>query len=104
LGTLVALAHCSAGSTPDTPRCPNVQVDVMTALVSFDRVFEVLDLKPLIGSGGLGGAALDRAWERGPGARSALASVGGGRPRFVPLSERQRGVAGLAGVDRAGLS
>jgi ATP-binding cassette subfamily B protein len=26
----------------------NVQVDVMTALVSFDRVFEVLDLKPLI--------------------------------------------------------
>ena len=27
----------------------NVQVDVMTALVSFDRVFEVLDLKPLIG-------------------------------------------------------
>ena len=26
----------------------NVQVDVMTALVSFDRVFEVLDLRPLI--------------------------------------------------------
>jgi ATP-binding cassette subfamily B protein len=26
----------------------NVQVDVMTALVSFDRVFEVLDLKPAI--------------------------------------------------------
>ena len=26
----------------------NVQVTVMTALVSFDRVFEVLDLKPLI--------------------------------------------------------
>jgi ATP-binding cassette subfamily B protein len=26
----------------------NVQVNVMTALVSFDRVFEVLDLKPLI--------------------------------------------------------
>jgi ATP-binding cassette subfamily B protein len=26
----------------------NVQVDVMTALVSFDRVFEVLDLKPMI--------------------------------------------------------
>jgi ATP-binding cassette subfamily B protein len=27
----------------------NVNVDVMTALVSFDRVFEVLDLAPLIG-------------------------------------------------------
>jgi ATP-binding cassette subfamily B protein len=26
----------------------NVQVDVMTALVSFDRVFEVLDLRPMI--------------------------------------------------------
>jgi ABC-type multidrug transport system fused ATPase/permease subunit len=26
----------------------NVRVDVMTALVSFDRVFEVLDLKPLV--------------------------------------------------------
>ena len=26
----------------------NVQVQVMTALVSFDRVFEVLDLKPLV--------------------------------------------------------
>jgi ATP-binding cassette subfamily B protein len=26
----------------------NVQVDVMTALVSFDRVFEVLDLEPLV--------------------------------------------------------
>ena len=26
----------------------NVRIDVMTALVSFDRVFEVLDLEPLI--------------------------------------------------------
>jgi ATP-binding cassette, subfamily B, bacterial len=26
----------------------SVQIQVMTALVSFDRVFEVLDLKPLI--------------------------------------------------------
>ena len=26
----------------------NVQIDVMTALVSFDRVFEVLDLPPMI--------------------------------------------------------
>jgi ATP-binding cassette subfamily B protein len=27
----------------------NVQIDVMTALVSFDRVFEILDLPPMIG-------------------------------------------------------
>ena len=26
----------------------NVQVDIMTALVSFDRIFEVLDLEPMI--------------------------------------------------------
>ena len=26
----------------------NVRVDIMTALVSFERVFEVLDLEPLV--------------------------------------------------------
>ena len=37
-----------AGCTGRSPPLSNVQVNVMTALVSFDRVFEVLDLKPLI--------------------------------------------------------
>src|SRR5262249_14468220 len=45
LGTLVALLSRLDG--PITA-LSNVQVDVMTALVSFDRVFEVLDLEPLI--------------------------------------------------------
>jgi len=48
LGTLVALAALLARLYGPITSLSNVQVDVMTALVSFDRVFEVLDLKPLI--------------------------------------------------------
>jgi ATP-binding cassette, subfamily B, bacterial len=48
LGTLVALAALLGRLYGPITALSNVQVDVMTALVSFDRVFEVLDLKPLI--------------------------------------------------------
>ena len=48
LGTLVALTALLARLYGPITSLSNVQVDVMTALVSFDRVFEVLDLKPLI--------------------------------------------------------
>ncbi len=48
LGTLVALAALLSRMYGPITALSNVQVDVMTALVSFDRVFEVLDLKPLI--------------------------------------------------------
>jgi ATP-binding cassette, subfamily B, bacterial len=48
LGTLVALAALLSRLYGPITALSNVQVDVMTALVSFDRVFEVLDLKPLI--------------------------------------------------------
>jgi ATP-binding cassette subfamily B protein len=48
LGTLVALASLLSRMYGPITALSNVQVDVMTALVSFDRVFEVLDLKPLI--------------------------------------------------------
>ena len=48
VGTVVALtAYLNRLYGPLTS-LSNVQVDVMTALVSFDRVFEVLDLEPLI--------------------------------------------------------
>ncbi len=48
IGTVVALtAYLNRLYGPLTA-LSNVQVDVMTALVSFDRVFEVLDLEPLI--------------------------------------------------------
>jgi len=48
LGTLVALTALLNRLYGPITALSNVQVDVMTALVSFDRVFEVLDLKPLI--------------------------------------------------------
>jgi ATP-binding cassette, subfamily B, bacterial len=48
IGTLVALATLLNRLYGPIMSLSNVQVTVMTALVSFDRVFEVLDLKPLI--------------------------------------------------------
>jgi ATP-binding cassette, subfamily B, bacterial len=47
-GTLVALAQLIARVYGPIGSLSNVQVQVMTALVSFDRVFEVLDLEPLV--------------------------------------------------------
>ena len=48
LGTLVALAALLTRLYGPLTALSNVQVDVMTALVSFERVFEVLDLKPMV--------------------------------------------------------
>ncbi len=48
LGTLVALATLLNRLYGPLTALSNVHVDVMTALVSFDRVFEVLDLNPTI--------------------------------------------------------
>ncbi|MFN8127643.1 MAG: ABC transporter ATP-binding protein [Candidatus Nanopelagicales bacterium] len=48
LGTLLALTGLLAQLYGPLTAISNVRVDVMTALVSFERVFEVLDLPPLI--------------------------------------------------------
>jgi ATP-binding cassette subfamily B protein len=48
LGTLVALATLLTRMYGPLTALSNVHVDVMTALVSFDRVFEVLDLPPMV--------------------------------------------------------
>src|SRR5229473_2206755 len=48
VGTLVSMALLLTRLYGPITALSNVQVNVMTALVSFDRVFEVLDLKPLI--------------------------------------------------------
>ncbi|HEY6787662.1 MAG TPA: ABC transporter ATP-binding protein [Trebonia sp.] len=48
IGTLVALSQLIGRVYGPIASLSNVQVQVMTALVSFDRVFEVLDLEPLI--------------------------------------------------------
>ena len=48
VGTLIALTALLARLYGPITALSNVQVDVMTALVSFERVFEVLDLEPLV--------------------------------------------------------
>jgi ATP-binding cassette subfamily B protein len=48
IGTLVALTTLLGRVYGPITSLSSVQINVMTALVSFDRVFEVLDLKPLI--------------------------------------------------------
>jgi ATP-binding cassette subfamily B protein len=73
LGTLVALTALLNRLYGPITALSNVQVDVMTALVSFDRVFEVLDLEPLIA-------------ER-PGAVPLAGAAGGGRAAAAPAVE-----------------
>ncbi|MFD8530335.1 ABC transporter ATP-binding protein [Streptosporangium canum] len=48
IGTLVALTALLMRLYGPLTSLSNVHVDVMTALVSFDRVFEVLDLEPMV--------------------------------------------------------
>jgi ATP-binding cassette subfamily B protein len=48
VGTLVALTALLMRLYGPLTSLSNVHVDVMTALVSFDRVFEVLDLEPMV--------------------------------------------------------
>ena len=48
VGTLTALVALLARLYGPLMQLSNLRVDIMTALVSFERVFEVLDLQPLI--------------------------------------------------------
>ncbi|NNM44877.1 ABC transporter ATP-binding protein [Knoellia koreensis] len=48
VGTLLALTALLARLYGPLTALSNVRVDIMTALVSFERVFEVLDLPPLV--------------------------------------------------------
>jgi ATP-binding cassette subfamily B protein len=48
IGTLLALASLLGRLYGPLTALSNVRVDVMTALVSFERVFEVLDLEPMV--------------------------------------------------------
>ena len=89
IGTVVALtAYLNRLYGPLTA-LSNIQVDVMTTLVSFERVLEVLDLPPMVADRKdakelpANGRAVDRV-----------------RPRVLPLPVRRGGVARLAGVGR----
>jgi ATP-binding cassette subfamily B protein len=48
IGTLLALVGLLAQLYGPLTALSNVRVDIMTALVSFERVFEVLDLQPMV--------------------------------------------------------
>lgn len=48
VGTVVAIVSLLARLYAPLMGLSNVQVDVMTALVSFERIFEILDLEPMI--------------------------------------------------------
>ena len=48
VGTLLALVALLGALYGPLTAISNVRVDVMTALVSFERVFEILDLEPLV--------------------------------------------------------
>ncbi|MFC6707195.1 ABC transporter ATP-binding protein [Flexivirga alba] len=48
IGTLLALAALLGRLYAPLTQLSSVRVDVMTALISFERVFEILDLKPLV--------------------------------------------------------
>lgn len=48
VGTLLALAALLGRLYGPLTALSNVRIDVMTALVSFERVFDVLDLRPLV--------------------------------------------------------
>jgi ATP-binding cassette subfamily B protein len=48
IGTLLAIAALLARLYGPLTSLSNIRVDVMSALVSFERVFEVLDLKPMV--------------------------------------------------------
>jgi ATP-binding cassette, subfamily B, bacterial len=79
VGELVALALLLGRLYGPITALSNVQVNVMTALVSFDRVFEVLDLKPLIAE------RPDAVALRGPGPDGQPG--GAGRAGLAPAVE-----------------
>ena len=86
VGTLVALTAYLVRLYGPLTALSNVQVDIMTALVSFDRVFEVLDLEPMIA---------EKTGCRGHSPRPGDDRV---RSRRLPLSDGGGGLAGFARV------
>ena len=50
VGTMIAITALLARLYGPLTALSNIRIDVMTSLVSFERVFEVLDLKPMVES------------------------------------------------------
>jgi len=96
LGTLVALAAYVVRIYQPLTSLTNARVDVMTALVSFDRVFELLDApNPITDRPGavdlvapLGRVEFDHVWFRYPVDVGSIASLEGDVLRPAPVSDR----------------
>ncbi|MFD6949776.1 ABC transporter [Nocardiopsis sp. TSRI0078] len=102
VGTLVALTTLLSRLYGPVTTLSNVHVEIMTALVSFDRVFEVLDLEPGIKEspdarglpGGALGVEFDNVSFRYPGAKeSSVASL-----ELTPHAEVDEDTQVLSGV------
>ena len=87
VGTVVALTAYVARLYGPLTQLSNLNIDYMSAMVSFERLFEVLDLEPMI----------KESPERGRDPRRSGRS--GLRPRRLLVP---RGRRGLAGVTRSG--
>ena len=96
LGTLVALAAYVVRIYQPLTSLTNARVDVMTALVSFDRVFELLDApNPITDRPGAvelveprGAVEFDHVWFRYPVDVGSIASLEGDVLRPAPVSDR----------------
>ncbi|MFH8407408.1 ABC transporter ATP-binding protein [Streptomyces sp. NPDC018019] len=84
VGTLVALAALLARLYGPITQLSSVQGDAHTAMVSFDRIFELLDLKPLITE--RDGAVELPAPDRGPAPEIAFDQVSFRYPRASEVS------------------
>jgi ATP-binding cassette subfamily B protein len=94
IGTMLALTTLLVRLYGPLTAISNVRVDIMTALVSFSRVFEVLDLKPLVAE-----SATARAIPAGP-VRVELDEVTFAYPSADQVSLES--LEGLAQGDRRG--
>jgi ATP-binding cassette subfamily B protein len=91
VGTLVALAALLTRLYGPLTALSNVQVDIMTALVSFERVFEVLDLEPMV---------RDRPGARALPSDTGPLSIEFDEVRFAYPSPDDVSLASLEGVAR----
>jgi ATP-binding cassette subfamily B protein len=96
VGTLVALSQLLLRVYGPLTQLSNAQVSVMTALVSFDRVFEVLDLAPTI-TERPGAVALPR-WAAAGERRSGAPDVEFDRVSFRYPARNEAMLASLASV------
>ena len=94
VGTIAAFAVYVGQIYQPLTQLANARVDVLTALVSFERVFEVLDFPPLIADRPsavdlvepVGRVEFDHVWFRHPSAAVSSIAVAGGVDRSRPTS------------------